>query len=104
MFGFAFATTLSWAFYGLSCLTALSDSPALRTGYLVLYAGGLAVGAVSAPATVYSLIDILLGVMTLTNLFVLIRHSERVVALTRESGLISHRTLADAPARAHRAR
>lgn len=104
VFGFAFATTLSWAFYGLSCLTALSDSPSLRTGYLVLYAGGLAVGAMSAPATVYSLIDILLGVMTLTNLFVLIRHSERVVALTRESGLISHRTLADAPARAHRAR
>ena len=104
VFGFAFATTLSWAFYGLSCLTALSDSPTLRVGYLVLYAASLAIGAVSTPGTVYSLIDLLLGVMTLTNLFVLVRGSDRVVALSRESGLISCRRLGDVPARARRAR
>lgn len=101
--GFAFATVLSWAFYGLSCLDTLTRSAPVRVAYLVLYCGGLIVGCVSAPKSVFRAIDILLAVMTLINLAALIKKADRVVTLSAEEGLLVSRRRADAPARAPRA-
>ncbi|MGN1206735.1 MAG: alanine/glycine:cation symporter family protein [Eubacteriales bacterium] len=89
--GFALATVVSWAYYGLTCLSSLSHRAWVRVLFLVLYAGGLVIGAVSKPVMVYHLIDLLLGVMTLTNLFFLLKKADRVVALSAERGLIQPR-------------
>lgn len=97
--GFAFATVLSWAFYGLSCLDTLSGAAPVRVAYLVLYCGGLVVGCISTPKSVFSSIDVLLAAMTLINLAVLIKKADRVVALSAEEGLLVSRKRAGAPAR-----
>ncbi len=86
---FAFATTLTWAFYGLSCLNALArPCSAWRVPYLLLYSAALTVGAAFSAETVFTLTDLLLGVMTLCNLAVLIKKADRVVALSAKDGLI----------------
>ena len=100
--GFAFATVLSWAFYGLSCLDTLSSAASVRVAYLLLYCGGLVVGCISTPESVFSSIDTLLAAMTLINLAVLIKKADRVVALSAEAGLLVSRRPAGAPAGAPR--
>lgn len=80
--GFAFATILSWAFYGLSCLGTLTPAAPVRVAYLLLYCGGVVVGCVSTPESVFSAVDLLLAAMTLINLAVLIKKADRVVALS----------------------
>lgn len=101
--GFAFATVLSWAFYGLSCLNTLTTQAPFRIAYLVLYCAGLLVGCVAAPKHVFSAIDFLLAAMTLINLAVLVKKADRVVALSADEGLVISRKRAGVPARAHRA-
>lgn len=93
--GFAIATILSWAFYGLTCLDSLARATPLRLGYLLLYCSGLTVGCLTKTESVFSCIDVLLGVMTLINLSVLIKKADRVVALSAEAGLIVKRKRAN---------
>lgn len=100
--GFAFATVLSWAFYGLSCLGTLTSAASVRVAYLLLYCGGLVVGCISTPKSVFSAIDVLLAAMTLINLAVLIKKADRVVTLSAEGGLLVSRKRAGAPASAPR--
>ncbi len=85
---FAFSTTLTWAFYGMSSLDILTKRPAVRWGYLALYCGGLLSGCLASPALVFTLTDILLALMTLINLPVLIKKADRVVTLSAEEGMI----------------
>lgn len=100
--GFALATVLSWAFYGLTCLDSVVSAPPLRLGYLLLYCGGLTIGCLTETGSVFSCIDILLGVMTLINLAAVIKKADRVVALSAEIGLVVSRRRADGRRRARR--
>lgn len=84
---FAFATILCGAFYGRTCLRYFTASPAARGMYLAVYELLLYVGAVSLPAAVWRLTDLLLSVMTLLNLGLLIKKADRVKTLTAAYGL-----------------
>ncbi len=86
---FAFSTTLTWAFYGLSCLETLTPSVLLQRVYLIVYCLALTVGASFSPALCYVLTDTLLALMTLINLPILAKKADRVVALSAKEGLIS---------------
>ncbi len=85
---FAFSTTLTWSYYGASCLSALTPSPLVKWGYLALYCVALTIGASGSPAVLYTLTDMLLAIMTLINLPVLIKKADRVVTLSADEGLI----------------
>lgn len=77
IFAFAFSTVLSWSFYGLSCLSALTKNRWARAGYLALLILSLPAGAHMAVGTAYAWTDLLLALMTLINLPVLLlRHKE----------------------------
>ncbi len=85
---FAFATTLTWSFYGETCLSCLTPSPIARFFYLSMYCTALFIGSVVSPVLLYTMTDILLALMTLINLPVLIKKADRVVILSAESGLL----------------
>ena len=78
IFAFAFSTVLSWSFYGLSCLRALTGSKWARAGYLAILILSLPVGAYMAVGTAYAWTDLLLALMTLTNLPVLLLRFQEV--------------------------
>ena len=96
---FAFSTTLTWAFYGLSCL---GKSPCLRVLYLILYALCVTIGAACSTEMAFSMTDVLLGMMTLINLVILLKKADRVVTLSAKEGLLSvNQTCGYAPAPGH---
>ena len=96
---FAFSTTLTWAFYGLSCL---GKSPCLRVLYLILYALCVTIGAACSTEMAFSMTDVLLGIMTLINLVILLKKADRVVTLSAKEGLLSvNQTCGYAPAPGH---
>lgn len=86
---FALATTLSWAFYGTACLEGAGlGGRGVRTAYLILYAGGVALGGASPAALAFSATDLLLAVMTLLNLLALTKKADRVVSLSASEGFL----------------
>ncbi len=85
---FAFSTTLSWAFYGMSSLGYLTKARWAHAVYLIIYCLSLTVGSVASPALVFTLTDILLALMTLINLPVLAKKADRVVTLSANEGMI----------------
>ncbi len=85
---FAFATTLTWSFYGTSCLANLTSSKWANRCYLVLYCGALIWGGTTAPTILYTLTDCLLALMTLINLTVLAKKADRVCALSAAEGML----------------
>jgi AGCS family alanine or glycine:cation symporter len=88
---FAFATMLTWAFYGVSCLNTLAGGVGKkwRLVYLLLYCAALIPGAAFSSEAVFSVTDLLLGVMTLCNLFVLTKKADRVVTLSCMEGFLN---------------
>ncbi len=100
---FAVSTTLTWAFYGMTCLGELTSSPVARGTYLVLYSFSLLIGCVVTPRLLYTLTDILLALMTLINLAVLVKKRDRVVSLSLSENMISvNRKRECAPVSQHR--
>ncbi len=85
---FAFSTTLTWAFYGMSCLQYLTSSSVARWSYLLFYCTALLLGACSSPTLLYTLTDSLLALITLINLPVLAKKADRVVTLSAKEGLL----------------
>ncbi len=85
---FAFATTLTWSFYGATCLNGITRSPLVQGIYLTLYTGALICGSIGSPTILYTVTDILLALMTLINLAVLAKKADRVVALSANAGLL----------------
>ncbi|MBE6575561.1 MAG: alanine:cation symporter family protein [Ruminococcaceae bacterium] len=68
---FAYATTVCWAHYGLSCVRWFGDRAAGRVVFLALFTASVCFGAVAAPDAVWDLADFAMGCMTLLNLPVL---------------------------------
>ncbi len=96
---FGVATVLCWAHYGVSAATYLSARPAAQTGFLGVYALGLVVGAVTAPALAWALADMAIGLMTLLNLAVLLLlHRETAEETERLIPPRSRRKFAEKPA------
>jgi AGCS family alanine or glycine:cation symporter len=79
---FAFATVLCWAHYGRESVYALTGRRESRILSLFVSLACL-IGAISAPALVWNVTDLVLAVMTLLNLFalLLLRHEVREESL-----------------------
>lgn len=69
---FGVATVLCWAHYGSSAVGYLSNRPTAQGVFLGVFAASLVAGAVTAPAVVWNLADVSIGIMTIQNLAVLI--------------------------------
>ena len=79
---FAFATIVCWFYYGSVGLSVFSKKPHSKTVYAILFSGAVCVGAVSAPLFLWSVCDILLGIMTAVNLVALFRHRKTIIQET----------------------
>ncbi len=88
LFFFAYATILSAAFYGQTCLSYFGIGRRGRAVFAVLFSSVLLAGAVSTPAFAWSLSDLLLSSLTCFNLALLLKKADRVVALTAEGGYL----------------
>ncbi|ETA66259.1 alanine/glycine:cation symporter family protein [Haloechinothrix halophila] len=80
---FAFSTLLGWAYYGERCMDRLFGR-GLVTPYRVAFIVAIFIGAVTELTTVWTIADILNGLMALPNLVGLIVLSGLVVRETRE--------------------
>ncbi len=68
IFLFAFATLICWAKYGTSALEYLTDSPAVKTLYVIAFAALIILGTVFTSDTIWDTSDFSIGMMTLINL------------------------------------
>lgn len=80
VFLFAFATIVSFGYYGLQSLAYFTGSTAAQKAYLVFYCLSLFIGSVAAPAAVWTVSDFLLCVMMLLNTAAVLACSKKVVA------------------------
>ena len=81
---FGFATVICWAHYGMECVSYLSTRCTWRWVFIAAYGAAVAVGAVTAPETVWGVADLALGAMTIINLAVICSMSGEVVGETWE--------------------
>ncbi|MBQ8352145.1 MAG: sodium:alanine symporter family protein [Clostridia bacterium] len=89
LFFFAYATVLCQAFYGQVCMDSLPRARVASPLFFVAFCAALLLGAIGTPALVWQACDILLAIMTLCNLFLLIKERKAILLLTREEGLLS---------------
>ncbi len=80
---FAFSTLLGWAYYGERCMDRLFGR-ALVTPYRFVFVVVIFIGAITELTTVWTIADILNGLMALPNLVGLIVLSGLIVRETRE--------------------
>lgn len=80
VFLFAFATIVSFGYYGVQSLAYFTDSAAAKKVYLIFYCLSLFIGAVAAPAAVWTVSDFLLCVMMLLNTAAVLICSKKVIA------------------------
>ena len=78
VFLFAFATVICWSFYGSVGLSLFTHSKKVYRGFCWCFGGAVLLGALIAPGVIWYLTDILLGVMTLLNLYAILRHRDRL--------------------------
>lgn len=72
VFCFGYATVICWAGYGREALRALTRRRLPQVLYLALFALCIPIGAVLAPASVWTVSDFAISAMTAINLFVLL--------------------------------
>lgn len=75
---FAFATMICWAHYGKESLLFMTKNRLAQAAYIVLFSLFVFVGAVAAPAPVWLVADLAIGIMTIINLPVLCSMSGEV--------------------------
>ena len=85
---FSYATVACWVSYGRRALSLLSPSRTVSALYALLFSALLSVGAILEGEGAWVVCDILLGGMTVINTLALLKNTPRIVALTREEGLI----------------
>lgn len=68
---FGFATVVCWGHYAKEALSYLTRNKGVQYGFIVIFSIGAAVGTVAAPAVLWSIADLAIGLMTLINLGVL---------------------------------
>ncbi len=97
---FGVATVLCWTHYGVTATGYLSEGPMAKRGFLVIYAGALVVGSTTAPALAWTLADAAIGLMTLSNLAVLLLMHREVAEETER--LFPRKKRAQSRRRSHR--
>jgi AGCS family alanine or glycine:cation symporter len=75
---FAFATILGWSFYGEKAVDYLTDSKAVKRGYIFIYLALTVVGAAVNVSAVWQLSDIFNALMLIPNLFGIIYLAKEV--------------------------
>ena len=88
LFFFAYATVLCQAFYGRVCTESMTSARPAQALYSLAFCGALLAGALGTPALVWQACDILLAIMTLCNLFLLLRERKTILLLTKEEGFL----------------
>ena len=79
---FGFATLLCWAHYGLECVGFLSKRKCFRTAYILAFAAFILWGATAVVDAVWSVADLVIGLMMLLHVPLLCRFSGEVLAET----------------------
>lgn len=80
---FASSTILGWGYYGEKCFQYLFDNPTAVTVYRVIFVLFIFVGATASLDVIWTLADVLNGLMALPNLIGLLGLSGIIVAETR---------------------
>ena len=69
---FAYATVITWAYYGERCCFYLFHSTRAGRVFLAVFCASLILGAIAAPVLVWELADLVVSLMTLINCAVLL--------------------------------
>src|SRR5690625_3125817 len=80
---FASSTILGWGYYGEKCFQYLIDNPTALTVYRIVFVSFIFVGATATLDVVWSLADVLNGLMAFPNLIGLLGLSGIIIAETR---------------------
>ncbi|MBE6690843.1 MAG: alanine:cation symporter family protein [Ruminococcaceae bacterium] len=80
---FAFATVLCWSHYGVECLYYLTGKPRAGKWMMPLVLAASVVGAVTAPALLWELTDLVVALMAVLNITALLIQRRAVVAETK---------------------
>lgn len=83
IFCFAFATLISWSYYGEKCIEFLVGSSSLNVIYKLIYSAIIVVGATSDVTTVWKISDSLNGLMAIPNLIGILGLSSIVIKSTK---------------------
>jgi AGCS family alanine or glycine:cation symporter len=81
---FAYATVITWAYYGERCCLYLFRSPRAGRVFSVIFCASLILGAVAAPTLVWELADLVVSLMTLINCAVLLYLWREIREQTRQ--------------------
>ena len=81
---FAFATIMSWAYYGESGLYYLAGKTSLNAVYRAVYIGCILLGSVARLGLVWDITDTLNGLLAVPNLIALFLLSPQVFKITKE--------------------
>ena len=81
---FAFSTLIGWSHYGKSSIAYLTDSKKIQKLYTILYSFCCIPAVYITSGTVWTLTDITLGLMTLINMFWILKKFGEVKKLTDE--------------------
>jgi AGCS family alanine or glycine:cation symporter len=87
---FAVATILGWSFYGLQCITYLMGESG-KFPYLILQAIAAMLGALWETADIWTISELLNGLMAIPNLIALLMLRNTVIQLTKEFIRAEHR-------------
>ena len=87
---FAVATILGWSFYGLQCITYLMGESG-KFPYLILQAIAAMLGALWETADIWTISELLNGLMAIPNLIALLMLRNTVIQLTQEFIRAEHR-------------
>ena len=81
---FAISTIVGWSHYGKMSLSYITKNKAIQNGYIILYSLCCFVGVFISSDTVWMLTDIIIGAMTLINMYYIMRRLNEVKELTDE--------------------
>jgi AGCS family alanine or glycine:cation symporter len=82
IFFFGFSTLISWSYYGERCLEFLLGSSKFNILYKLIYIGVITIGSTASISLVWSISDILNGLMAMSNLVGVLGLSDIVVTTT----------------------
>lgn len=84
VFLFAFATMVSWSYYGKECLHFFSPDDRFARGYFLLFSLFCIPAALLPGEGIWAASDLTVGVMTVLNLFFLLLRRKEILLETEE--------------------
>jgi len=79
---FGFATILCWAYYGLECVSFLTNKKAFSYLYIASFLGCIIYGSLIAPENIWGMADFAIGIMTTINVCMLISMRREICEIT----------------------